>query len=255
MEAGKSALELRLGYKFRDEHLFARALTHKSRAFEATGGPEGRPGDNEQLEFLGDSILGFLISELLVSRHPTFPEGRLSKLKAYLVSANHLYSVALRIGLGQHLFLGRGEEMSGGREKRALLGDAVEALLAALYLDGGIDAARAFVRTEVVGEFDSARSEEDGLVVDFKSALQEIAQALGLPTPRYVIVRESGPEHKKIFTVEARVGPDWADRAEGSSKKAAGQKAAERVLDLILSQNGSHQRGGNGSAVEPPNPA
>ncbi len=256
MDEALAVLESRLGYCFRNRELLSRALTHKSRAFEENAGNGERSGDNEQLEFLGDAILGFLVSELLVDRHPSFPEGRLSKLKAYLVSASHLFEVAQHLDLGQHLFLGRGEELSGGREKRALLGDAVEAILAAIYTDGGIDAAREFVLNSVVGDFDFAKSEDESLVVDYKSALQEAAQAMGLPMPRYVIVKEAGPEHKKTFTVEARVGAHWADHAEGTSKKAAGQRAAELVLgQLTGSTEADVQRGGNGSAVEPPSPA
>ncbi|MBK5294364.1 MAG: ribonuclease III [Acidobacteriia bacterium] len=256
MDEARELLETRLGYSFRNPELLSRALTHKSRAFEESAGNGDRSSDNEQLEFLGDAILGFLISELLVSRHPSFPEGRLSKLKAYLVSASHLFEVAQRLDLGRHLFLGRGEELSGGREKRALLGDAVEAILAAIYADGGIDPTRAFVLNNVVGDFDFAKSVDESLVVDYKSALQEAAQAMGLPMPRYLIVKETGPEHKKTFIVEARVGPQWADRAEGTSKKAAGQRAAELVLgQLTGAPEVDGQRGGSGSAVEPPSPA
>lgn len=226
-------LEQRLGYSFVNQELIERALTHKSRAFEQTPGLPERPADNEQLEFLGDSILGFLISELLVARHPSFPEGRLSKLKAYLVSASHLYRVASRLDLGPALRLGRGEELSGGREKRALLANAVEAIIAAMYLDSDIERVRRFVLDHVVADFNAERGEDESLVVDYKSALQEAAQTLGLPMPKYVIVKESGPEHKKTFTVEARVGSGFADRAEGTSKKAAGQRAAQLVLERI----------------------
>jgi len=237
--AALARLQERLGYAFRDPELLNRALTHKSRAFETSSQQLDRHSDNEQLEFLGDSILGFLISEMLVERHPTFPEGRLSKLKAYLVSANHLHGVASRLDLGSSLFLGRGEELSGGREKRALLADALEAVIAAMYLDGGMEAAGQLVKDHVVGDFDIDRSADESLVVDYKSALQETAQSLGLPMPRYVLVREVGPEHKKTFTVEARVGQKFADRADGSSKKSAGQLAARLVLTQITgSANG-----------------
>src|SRR4051812_19706041 len=236
MEEALLALGAKLGYKFRDRELFRRAMTHRSRAFEGTA-DEVSIGDNEQLEFLGDAILGFLVSEVLVARHPGFPEGRLSKLKAYLVSANYLHEAACDLGLGEHLFLGRGEELSGGRAKRALLANAMEALIAAMYLDGGIDVVRPFVVERVLREFDSARGEDESLVVDYKSALQELTQTLNLPMPRYSVVREEGPEHRKTFTVEARVGADCIDRAQGTSKKAAGQKAAEHVLTLLLAAN------------------
>lgn len=235
MEEAFAALQQKLGYVFQDQQLILRALTHKSRAFEnGPAGPSERAADNEQLEFLGDAILGFLISELLFNRHPTFPEGRLSQLKAFLVSATHLYESAQNLGLGEYLLLGRGEELSGGREKRALLADAMEAIIAAMYLDGGVEPVKQFVLTRVVGEFDEAAGEDESLVVDYKAALQELTQTLRLPPPRYITIRESGPEHRKTFTVEARVGPELAENAEGTSKKAAGQIAAQRMLECLL---------------------
>jgi ribonuclease-3 len=149
--------------------------------------------DNEQLEFLGDSILGFVISEYLVRRYPTHPEGKLSKLKAHLVSAVWLYECAQRLKLGDYLLLGRGEEMSGGRLKRALLADALEALIAVIYVDGGIDVARKFVETFVAPEADGEGENGEIAVADFKSALQETAQSLKLPQPKYAILSEQGP--------------------------------------------------------------
>jgi ribonuclease-3 len=235
MEEALAALQEKLGYRFQSRELLLRALTHKSRAFEA--GPPGaneRAADNEQLEFLGDAILGFLISELLFSRHPTFEEGRLSQLKAFLVSATHLYESAQNLGLGEYLLLGRGEELSGGREKRALLADATEAIIAAMYMDGGLEVVKQFVLTHIVGEFDEAAGEDESLVVDYKAALQEMTQTLRLPPPRYITVREAGPEHRKTFTVEARVGPELAENADGTSKKAAGQLAAQRMLECLV---------------------
>ena len=232
MPADLAVLEAAIGHVFRDRELFQRALTHKSRMHER---PEevAFSGDNEQLEFLGDAILGFVVSECLVRLFASAPEGRLSKLKAHLVSAARLYEVAQALALGDFLFLGRGEEMSGGRSKKALLADAMEALIAAMYLDGGLDSARAFIETHVVGAFAVADGSVDGAVADYKSALQEMAQALRLPPPRYFIVAEEGPEHSKTFTVEVRVGKDWTGQAKGLSKKAAGQKAAESVLQQL----------------------
>ena len=252
---GVAKLQAVIGYQFRNAELLTRALTHKSRAFETNSQQPERLPDNEQLEFLGDAILGFLISEVLVARHPSFLEGQLSKLKAYLVSATHLHNVAVTLDLGAYLYLGRGEEMSGGRSKRALLSDAVEALIAAMYADGGIDPVRRFVLDRVVASFDDELAEDEDLVVDYKSALQEAAIARGLPVPRYVLVRETGPEHRKTFTVEARVGPLFAERSEGTSKKTAGQRAAQQVLSAILQANGDGHLGVSGSAVEPPKPA
>lgn len=228
-------LEAVLGYRFRNPELLERALTHKSRAYERGADPTLH--DNEQMEFLGDSILGFVVSEKLVALYPNSPEGRLSKLKAHLVSASHLFQVAFALKLGEFLLLGRGEEMSGGREKKALLANALEALIAAVYLDGGIEPAQKFVSNCIFGEFHTAE-QALGAVPDYKSALQEMAQSLKLPQPRYSIVEERGPQHAKTFLVEARVGRDWVSQAEGLSKKSAGQKAAQEVLRLLRQNSG-----------------
>jgi ribonuclease-3 len=232
-----SSLEIAIGHAFRDRGLLKRALTHSSHVHERPV-IEGAPlADNEQLEFLGDSVLGFLISETLVERLPGCSEGRLSKLKAHMVSAAHLYGVAEKLQLGQYLHLGRGEEMSGGRSKRTLLVDALEAVIAALYLDAGIDRARQFVKDYVAGDPDVAgmfsTDHPPSAVTDFKSTLQELARARQLPLPRYVIVKETGPEHSKTFTIEVRVGKDWMAQAEGYSKKNAAQKAARLALEQL----------------------
>jgi ribonuclease III len=229
VELQSETLEAALGYQFTSRELLARAFTHRSSVHEKTS--SGAASDNEQLEFLGDAILGFVVSDVLVSSHPDYPEGRLSKLKAQLVSASHLHAVAAQLRLGDYLLLGRGEEMSGGREKKALLANVVEALIAALYLDGGMDPARLFIVQHVIGEAEP--SDEMALATDYKSALQELAQSMKLPQPRYAIVEERGPEHAKTFLVEVRVGRDWVSRAEGLSKKSAGQKAAQEILRKI----------------------
>jgi len=226
VEREPEALEEALGYQFENRELLARAFTHRSSVYEKTS--SAAASDNEQLEFLGDSILGFVVSDALVAANPEYPEGRLSKFKAQLVSASHLHKVAARLRLGDYLLLGRGEEMSGGREKKALLANAVEALIAALYLDGGMEPARRFILQHVIGEAEP--SNEAALATDYKSALQEVAQSRKLPQPRYAIVEERGPEHAKTFLVEVRVGRDWVSRAEGLSKKSAGQKAAQEIL-------------------------
>jgi len=228
--ADLESLEAVLDYHFGNRSLLERALTHKSRVYEKN--LKSVLNDNEQLEFLGDSILGFIVSELLISRYPQYPEGRLSKVKAHLVSASHLHQVAQEIDLGDHLLLGRGEEMSGGRSKPALLANAIEALIAAVYLDGGIEAASRFVAEKIVADFEAPEEGSDKML-DYKSALQEMAQALKLPQPRYSIVEERGPEHAKTFLVEVRVGREWASRAEGLSKKSAGQRAAQLVLQQL----------------------
>jgi ribonuclease-3 len=223
-------LEEIVGHHFGNRQLLERALTHKSRVYDKNA--EG-PSDNEQFEFLGDAILGFLVSDELVARHSKYPEGRLSKMKAHLVSSSHLHQVAAGFRLGDHLLLGRGEELSGGREKKALLANALEALIAALYLDAGIETARRFVLCHVFGHRDALNDAFEG--TDYKSALQEMAQSRKLPQPRYLTVEERGPEHAKTFLVEVRVGREWVGRAEGLSKKSAGQRAAQQIL-LQLSE-------------------
>src|SRR5882762_943487 len=229
MSGDLDVLEGVLGHRFANRELLERALTHKSCASERN--LEEPSTDNEQLEFLGDAILGFVVSETLVARNPTYPEGRLSKLKAHLVSASHLHEVALQAQLGTYLILGRGEEMSGGREKKALLANALEAVIAALYLDGGLEPASNYIVQHVVGE--EPPPDEPSQVTDYKSALQEMAQALRLPQPRYATVDERGPEHAKTFLVEVRVGRDWVSQAEGLSKKSAGQRAAQLILQQL----------------------
>ena len=228
------SLETALGHSFQNRELLRRALTHRSSAYEKNT-PHEAAHDNEQLEFLGDSILGFIVSDALVTQHPDYPEGRLSKLKAHLVSSSHLHEVAMQLRLGDYLFLGRGEELSGGRGKKALLSDAVEALIAAIYLDAGFDAARQFVVEHILGAEPPA--EEGAQITDYKGALQELAQSLKLPQPRYAIVDERGPEHSKTFLVEVRIGRDLAASGEGLSKKSAGQKAAQKVLEQLIAQD------------------
>jgi ribonuclease-3 len=234
------SLETAIGYQFRNRELLARALTHSSHVHERPASNAVPLADNEQLEFLGDAVLGFLISEALIERLPEFSEGRLSKLKAHMVSAAHLYGVAERLHLGQYLQLGRGEEMSGGRSKRTLLVDALEALIAALYLDAGIDRTREFIKRHVAGDpavvalFSS--DQPASTLTDFKSALQELARARHLPLPRYIIVKETGPEHSKTFTIEVRVGKDWVAHADGYSKKNAAQNAARLALEQLLAE-------------------
>jgi len=217
-------LEHDIGYSFRNPSLLVRALTHRSHAQESSGANGGLP--NEQMEFLGDAILGFLVSEALVERFPECAEGRLSKLKAHLVSATHLHSIAQEMALGRFLLLGKGEEQSGGRAKKTLLADALEALVAALYLDGGMDPTRAFVCRYVL---DSVNWKELQ-TADYKSELQELLQGRSDPPPRYVVVRERGPEHHKVFTVQIRLRGEELAQADGDSKKAAQQAAAQLAL-------------------------
>ncbi len=226
------ALEEKLDYAFADRQVLLRALTHRSWSAER-GSPMPQEADNEQLEFLGDSILGFIVSEALVLRYPSQREGRLSQLKAHLVSATHLYQCALSLGLGEYLLLGKGEEQNGGRLRKTLLANAFEALIAALHLDGGLAVARHFVEKEVLGSLQQLGESGPDALLNHKSLLQERAQALGLSSPRYSIVATSGPEHAKQFTIEARLADGLASSATASSKKAASQKAAEALYEKL----------------------
>lgn len=237
MRAELASLEERIGHPFSDPELLRRALTHSSLANETRTGPGSPLSDNEQLEFLGDSVLGFLVAEALVLRHPEFREGQLSRQKAHLVSAAHLHGVARRLDIGAYLELGRSEEMSGGRAKKTLLVDALEAVIAAMYLDGGVEAVREFVQMHVLDAplawDEDAGTDIQPAIRNFKSALQELAQSRGLPQPKYTIVRERGPEHSKTFTVEVRAGKDWVGQAEGRTKKIAAQRAARGVYERL----------------------
>ena len=231
MRADLDSLEALLEHRFEAREILDRALTHSSYVNERLAGRH-----NEQLEFLGDAVLGFLISDILVRRCPQLGEGRLSVLRARLVSANHLLGVAHRLNLGQYLQIGRGEELTGGRRKRNLLVDALEAVIAALYLDAGIPAAHRFIERWVLADVDLAAEAVDqsrSPVVDFKTALQEWARSLKLPQPKYVTVSERGPEHSKTFTVEVRIGKDHAAKGDGFTKKSAAQKAARDMYEQL----------------------
>jgi ribonuclease-3 len=222
-------LEARIGYRFRDRGLLEHALTHKSRAAEdASGGVI----DNESLEFLGDAVLGLIVADTLFHRFPQYSEGQKSKIKAAVVSTQSLARHAERLGLGEHLILGRGEEKTGGRFKAALLADAYEALIAAIYVDGGIEAARAFLARELE-EAISAGREPDFHGQDFKSALQERLQSLGKPLPEYRVVNEEGPDHRKVFHVDVIVGGEAVASALGKAKKEAEQEAARLALERL----------------------
>ena len=238
MRADPASLELKIGHRFTSPETLRRALIHSSHAHEVRSTPEEPVYDNQQLEFLGDSILGFLVADALVSRFPAHREGELSALKAHLVSAAHLYGVARRLDLGSYLELGRSEEMSGGRAKKTLLVDALEAVLAAMYLDGGIEPVRRFVVGHILdAQFEGDRETDTDIqpaITNFKSALQELAQSRKLPVPRYSIVRERGPQHSKTFTVEVSIGPELSAQAEGRTKKIAAQRAARGIYERLL---------------------
>ena len=228
-------LQRDIGYVFRERELLVRTLTHYSYVYETlpAGSPRTVLKDNEQLEFLGDAILGFIVSEYLLHHFPHESEGKLSERKSRLVSASYLVEVARRLEIGKYLFLGRGEELSGGREKKNLLADGLEALIAAVYLDGGIDAARTFIVSIILADSLANESFEATPRTDYKTTVQELARARGLPLPVYRVVAESGPGHAKVFTVEVEVGPEWRAAGEGSTKKGASQKAARLVYEKL----------------------
>lgn len=220
----RGELESRLGHSFGDAGLLERALTHRSYVQEKTAG--ARSASNELLEYLGDSVLGLVVSEHLLRSHPQAGEGELSKRRSRLVSEAHLHRAAERLGLGEFLLLGRGEERAGGRQKKALLADAVEALLAAVYLDGGLEKAREAVSRWVLDGVDG----EDLLTTDYKTALQELLQERKQAAPCYEVVSQRGPEHRKIFTVRALIDGRNMAEGEGPTKKAAEQAAARIAL-------------------------
>lgn len=240
-----------LGYVFRDPSLLQWALTHRSHAAELTGVPASTDPrhDNEQLEFLGDAVLGLVVTEILLDQFPHSREGELTRMRASLVSRRHLATVAARVGLGTHLRLGRGEERTGGRDKPALLANGLEAVLGAMYLDSrdhaGLQLVRAFVTREIVvpalpmlkGAI-AGQSLLSDAVGDHKSALQEHLQSTGSGQPRYVLAAESGPDHHKLFRIEVYATGTAGDQrllgdAEASSKKEAQQLAARRALELL----------------------
>jgi ribonuclease-3 len=225
-------LERRIGYRFRDRGLLEHALTHRSRVHEdASGGVF----DNESLEFLGDSILGFVIADMLFREFPEHNEGQKSKVKASLVSSASLARLAEQIDLGAFLILGRGEEKTGGRRKHAIIADCYEALIAAIYLDGGIEPARAFIERQFASLVQEARrtGAAAAFTEDWKSALQEWLQSHGRGLPIYRLFEELGPPHRRTFVVDVQVDDKTIARAEGRSKKEAAQAAAKEALEIL----------------------
>jgi ribonuclease-3 len=220
-------LERVLGHAFRDPRWLVQALMHSSRVPERTADEPAE--SNEKLEFLGDADLELLVSQELVRVFPGWSEGQLSKSRARLVNATALSHAAERLGLGHHLRLGRGEEKTGGRSKLALLADAYEAVIAAIYFDAGLDAAREFVLKSLVGGAMAAEAERLGRT-DHKSVLQELLQSRGAAPCQYRIVAESGPDHEKTFRVEVRIAGGITAVGTGKTKKEAEQSAAIAAL-------------------------
>lgn len=224
-------LEARIGYRFRDRGLLEHALTHRSKAHED---PSGGVIDNESLEFLGDAVLGMVVAEALFRAFPDYSEGQKSKIKSALVSTTALAELAQRLELGGHMILGRGEEKTGGRAKQALLADTCEALIAAIFLDGGLDAARQFILRESNDGIEEARR-PDYFGRDYKSLLQEQLQALGRPLPTYRVAGAIGPDHRKLFRVEVLVGVEMVAEGSGRTKKEAEQEAAKTAVATLSS--------------------
>ncbi len=261
------ALEENLGYRFLRPSLLQHALTHSSYAREAESQSAANDlassePDNEQMEFLGDAVLSFVVSQELFRRFPEYSEGELSKLRAHIVSARHLLRPARALDIGPYLRLGKGEDRSGGRAKSALLVNALEAIIAAIFLDAGLEPAQRFILRSILepGLAELQNQSGDSLpIMDYKSALQEAVHALGRAQPRYVLVKEEGPEHRKMFTVEAHIaasalgGAAYVSRAEGRPKKRAEQPAAREAWEYLQSlKRGSGVGGGSSSAGEPP---
>lgn len=264
MAADLAELETTLGHHFAVPELLVRALTHRSlaneqAAFESQGSERSgkvrvveteignvqlkHPGDNERLEFLGDAVLGLVVAEALFSLHPEWQEGELTRVRAQLVSRQHMAQVAEAIGLGRHLRLSKGEDKSGLRRKSTVLSNTMEAVIGAMFLDGGLDPVRTFARRQVLGEAAEQLAQElqsGAALGNYKSALQEHLQAARAGSPVYRVKSESGPGHRKRFLVEVRLkmaagepGKPLA-RGVGSTKKRAEQDAARRALERLL---------------------
>ncbi len=231
-------LEERLGYRFKKPELLERALTHSSAIPElrAENGSDSAKAaaiqDNERLEFLGDAVLELLTREYLLASFPEWSEGQLSKSRARIVNAQSLHGMARRVRLGEHLRLGRGEEKTGGREKPTVLADAFEAVVAAVYLDAGLETTRELLKRLL---FEQALEERGERIADSdrKSALQEFLQGRGTPPAEYRLSGESGPDHQKVFQVEVWIRGERLASGEGSTKKEAEQRAAHRALQIL----------------------
>jgi ribonuclease III len=221
----RARLETAIGYSFQNRPMLERALTHRSHAKD-----RATEEHNERLEFLGDAVLQLAVSEILMESYPGYTEGRLTKIRAQLVSAENLYKEARALHLGESLNLGLAEEKSG-REKKALLADALEAIIAAVYLDGGFAAARALIQRLIASPLRVSQADQTLAHLNPKSTLQELLQARKLPPPQYKIVAEHGPPHGRVFEVSLIVGEICRTTGCGVSKREAEQAAAARALD------------------------
>ena len=220
------AIEEKIGDSFRSRALLVNALTHSSYANENRG---RSCESNERLEFLGDSVLGMVVAEALYRRFPDLPEGRLTRMRAQLVCEESLHRVAGEIGLGAHIRLGKGEEHTGGRTRTSILADATEALIAAMYLDGGMDVARGFIERYILPELNG----EYIPFGDAKTDLQELIQKKSGSTLSYELVGESGPDHDKTFTTRVLLNGESVGTGSGRTKKEAEQAAARAALAAL----------------------
>ncbi|MFQ6070858.1 MAG: ribonuclease III [Candidatus Aminicenantales bacterium] len=230
MSVNVSQIEKKIGYKFKNKDLLILALTHSSFAYESQ---EKEAHDNEVMEFLGDSVLGLIIADYLCTTFPFLSEGELSKLKSSAESTGTISDFAKKINLDKHILLGKGEEKSGGRKKKTILAGAFEALIASIYLDGGLEEARKFLIKFIKSFFKKIRAKKF-LVDNYKSALQEYFQKKNLPAPVYKLITEKGPDHNKSFVVEVLQENTSLARAKGTSKKNAEQRAAQKALKSIM---------------------
>ncbi len=221
------SLEKKLGHVFRDRALLATALTHSSYANEN----RGRGECNERLEFLGDSVLGMVVADALYRRFPELPEGRMTRLRAQLVCEESLHRVASELGLGEYVRLGRGEEHTGGRRRTSILADAVEAVIAAMYLDGGLETAKAFIERQILSALDG--SGPAMRVEDCKTELQELVQKKSGQSLSYELLGESGPDHDKTFTSQVSLNGRPIGSGSGRTKKEAEQAAARAALEAL----------------------
>lgn len=221
-------LEERIGYKFENKDLLVEALTHSSYVQDLSQ----RTRDNELMEFLGDAVLNFTVTVRLVEAFPEYDEGKLSLARASLVAASHLGRVAAELNLGDYLLLGSAEERTGGRKKAGILVNALEALVAAVYQDGGLEAASEFI-DRIILPRDIPKYDDEFFSTNYKGSLQEYLQAERKPPAQYRVVEETGLEHQKTFTVEVKAGEAIAARGRGLSKKAAEQQAARHALELL----------------------
>jgi ribonuclease-3 len=229
-EKNLSQLQKRIDYSFHDTTLLKAALTHKS-YLRRNYDDHKTPSPFERMEFLGDSILGFIVSRELFSRHPDEQEGKLSKLKSKIVSETYLTLKANAIDLGKYLLLSPEEQQAGGAKKPSILSDTVEALICAIYLDSGIGAATRFIKNQILTEYETTVTRNE--LVNYKSILQEYMQSRNEQPPQYVTIAEEGPEHNKTFIVEARVGKDVLGSGKGSTKKHAQQEAARLACQKL----------------------